>query len=217
MEPFLDRLVDKVINKLKDSIDFNTAVIEELRSELNKRDQVITNLKQQLHKINEDFQEEIEQINNYSRRNNIKIHGIPELPQENVYTTMHKIGKFLGCEIQQKDIDIAHRVPSSNKSLPRPIIVKFINRWQKHELMIAKKNKKIRTSSVGFSSLDQHIFINDHLTPAAKGILRRAKDLRSKGFKFVWSRDSKIFVRKDETSQVKIIKSIDDVEKLETA
>lgn len=216
LEPFLDRLVDKVVTKLKDSIDFNTKIIEDLRSELCKRDQAITDLQQQLHRINADFQEEVDQINHYSRRNNIEIHGIPELPQENIYSLLHNIGKTLDCEVQQHDIDIAHRIPSTNKSLPRPIIVKFLNRWKKNEIMVAKKNKKMLTSSLGFSTLDQPIFINDHLTPKTKGILRRAKELRNKGFKFVWSRDGKVFVRKDETSQVKTVKSIDDIVKLET-
>lgn len=216
LEQILDRVIEKVVFKLKDSIDFNTKIIDDLRSELSKRDEIINNLQEQLKRIHSNFEEEVEEISQYSRRNNIEIHGIPELPQENVYNLVSDIGKALECNINKKDIDVAHRVPSSNKSLPRPIIVKFINRWQKGEIMIAKRNKKLLTSSIGIPSPEKPIFINDHLTPRTKGILRKAKDLRNKGFKYVWSRDGKIFVRKDEASQAIVIKSLDDVVKLET-
>ena len=217
LESILDRLVSKVVDRLKESIDFNTKITDDLKSQLEMRDKKINDLHLLINKLRTSSEEEIEDINKYSRRSNIEIHGVPEFNSENLYEIVASIGNAIGFEICKGDVDIVHRIPSRNKSIPRPIIVKFINRWKKINFM-ATKNKRfdIRSSSIGFVGSDSPIFINDHLTPKMKGLLRRAKLLRGKGYKFVWCRDGKIFVRKTETTQVMTIKSVEDIDKLES-
>lgn len=217
LDSIMDRLINKVIDKLKDSIDFNTKVIEDFKSEIVKRDERIKELQQELNQVKVESHDEVEQINQYLRRNNVEIQNVPEFQKEDIYSVVTKIGNAIGFELNKCDIDIAHRIPSTNRSLPRPIIVKFVNRWRKQEFMAAKKNvRQISSAAIGFNASDHTIYINDHLTPRSKGLLKRAKDLRIKGYKYVWPREGKIYVRKDDHSNVILVKNIDDIVNLES-
>lgn len=216
LDSLVDRLVEKVVTRLQESIDFNTKVIEDLKKELCIRDSKIKELQDNIAKVREESADETEQLHQYTRRNNVEIHGVPEIQGEDTYEILKDIGKAVGCEINKSDIDISHRMPTSNKSLPRPIIAKFTNRWKKQELMAAKKQvRQLQSSTIGINASSRPVYINDHLTPKSKGLLKRAKDLRLKGFKYVWTREGKIFVRKDDASPVINIRMIGDVAKLE--
>ena len=77
-------------------------------------------------------------IDQYSRRQNLEFHGVPQTSSENVINIVFKIGKVLGVDINQNDISTAHRLPQkphsnrrseSDEPPPPPgIIARFINR-----------------------------------------------------------------------------------------
>lgn len=216
LETVIERVIEKVIVRLHDSIDFNTNVINDLRAELSKRDEKIKELQDELVNTKYNSNAGVEQLNQYVRRNNVEVHGVPELQGEDVYELVNNIGRAVGCEINKSDVDVAHRLPTTNKTLPRPIVIKFVNRWKKEQLMAAKKqNRQLQSTAVGVNAPSHPIYINDHLTPKIKGLLKRAKDLRMKGYKFVWVRDGRVYVRKHETSAVILIKEIEDILRLE--
>ncbi|PSN31930.1 hypothetical protein C0J52_21775 [Blattella germanica] len=142
-ESILNCLVTKVVDQLKESIDFNSKVIEDLKSELEKRDMEIQNLQMQLHKFSVNVQDEYEDINQYSRRSNIEIHGFPESNSENIYEIVSMIGNKIGCDVDKNNIDIAHRIPSHNISKPRPIIIQVRKEdYDKKTICIVMKKRR---------------------------------------------------------------------------
>ena len=48
----------------------------------------------------------------------------------------------LNMDITQRDIDAAHRLPSHNKTAPKPIIVRFVRRDHKANAMQRRKQLK---------------------------------------------------------------------------
>jgi hypothetical protein len=63
----------------------------------------------------------------YSRRCNIRIHGIPEEESENCYeVVLDLFRKDILCEVNESEIDRTHRVGKRQAGYkPRAIIVKF--------------------------------------------------------------------------------------------
>ena len=91
---------------------------------------------------------EAEQLETYNRRDNIKILQLREdvnengnFVGENMEHTMQKVlqlSQKLDAKIDEKDISIAHRLPTRKGNI-RPIIVKFSRRVAKVELLRKKK------------------------------------------------------------------------------
>ena len=91
---------------------------------------------------------EAEQLENYNRRDNIKILGLREdvngngeIKGENIEQTLEKVidlSKKLEADVDSRDISIAHRLPS-RKGSTKPIIVKFSRRMAKINILRKKK------------------------------------------------------------------------------
>lgn len=61
----------------------------------------------------------------------------------------------------------------------------------------------------------EKLYINEHLTKKNQTILYETKqNAKKKNFKFVWVRDCKILVRKNETSRIFTIRSLEDMESI---
>lgn len=134
-------------------------------------------------------------IEQYSRRNNVRIFGIPEdsKPTENGQnsnesseTTTQKVvaqlnEKIQGLNLQVGDIDIAHRLGKVTDGFTRPIIVKFVARQKRNHVMTNRKQ---------FKGTD--IFINEDLTNINQKVLMTIKKTLSEK-EAAWSWDGKIF------------------------
>ena len=79
---------------------------------------------------------------------------------------MVEVAAKAGVDIRPIDISIAHRIPTRRGSGPRPIIVKFIRRKHKIQLM---KNKRNLTGK-------GEEYVVEDLTPLRAKLLRIAKE-----------------------------------------
>ena len=77
----------------------------------------------------EDKYDDIEQ---YSHKFNLDIHGLPERKEEGICRTILDLADMIDTDIQEEDIDICNRLFREGKA--RPIIVKFTNYDAKHEM-----------------------------------------------------------------------------------
>lgn len=158
----------------------------------------------------------------HTRRNNIEIQGIPEKDIENVLSILRKIGDHIGAPVTVTDIDALHRVPHADKanSRPKAIIVKFCSRLKRDNFLAATIKMK-RSAPAGstpgltIEGVSDRLFVNDHLTPANKKLFAATRAAaREKGYRFTWTRDCKIFVRKSDASRVIVIRCADDILRL---
>lgn len=119
------------------------------------------------------------------------------------------------------DISVSHRMPQSQaykgKPGPPPIIVKFTRRDVKDKFYRARKQlRDVTTEDIGYSAKN-NIYLAESLTERNrvlfKDCLKVKKDIM---FKFIWTLNGKIFMRKDKDTTVHFIRNKDDLQKLQS-
>jgi len=140
----------------------------------------------------------------YGRRIMLEINGIPRTDIENCETIVENLSRAL--KVNQNvlhDIDVVHRLSSKPNS---GIIIKFNNRKSRDFFFAAKKNlKNINLLDLGYNEAGK-IFINESLTPYNKYLFKEVRQrCHSMNYKYFWTRNGLIFVRKDDNTMVKKI------------
>jgi hypothetical protein len=132
---------------------------------------------------------ENDRLAQYTRRESIRIAGIPQAQGETVEEVEAKAIKVLtdaGMEVVPEDLAAVHRVGKPARG-PRGILVKFVSRRKRREAMLVKKNLKGKD---GY----QRVFINDDLTPLRGRLLGYVKSLPN--VERAWTKDGKILCAK---------------------
>lgn len=170
--------------------------IKKLRSELAAKDVIIQHLKKKM-----DHAEQRTTINN------IEISNIPKQNGEDVRKIVKAVCKTLKLDdSKDRDIQAAHRVPRYNQMPNGNIIVNFVSRWSKNCVLMAakeyRKNKEQNLVAKYFKLefAETPVFISEHLSPARKQLLITKEIAKEKGYKFVWTKDGQILVKKNETT-----------------
>ncbi len=128
-----------------------------------------------LEKKDEQLVKELDDLEQYGRREMLEIGGIPRETQENCEDIVIAVAQKVGVALNSQDIEACHR--TSRKS-DAPIIVKVVSRKKKEEFMSKEtksKAKKLRISDLGFTlnptAADPNkgkVFINESLTSRKK-------------------------------------------------
>lgn len=162
--------------------------ISQLETKLNEKDAQITVLTSN-----------IQDLEQYSRRNSVRIFGVPEEEGENTNKLVSDLCNNIGVQVVDSDIDRSHRVGKRVGNKPRAIIVKFNKYCTKSS--VCKSRKKLKGT---------RIFIKEDLTKFNLHLLNLAAE--KLGFKNVWSYDGKIFYKN--TSGITRIKNVTDLTRL---
>ena len=205
------------IASLKESIQSNEEEVKQLNVKLTNAVSSITTLteeltatKTELAALKEDYkkkQEDIEtlgesldNLEQYSHKNSLKIHGIPEGAYQSTEEAVLKVTKALHVDVTANDIEISHKL--RRKSGNKPIIVKFCSHKVKSKLYKERtKLKNIRVSNLfpGYATAaaaQGRIYVNQNLTEYRRGLLEKANQKRKDGLvKSVWTLDGKIFLK----------------------
>lgn len=139
------------------------------------------------------------------RLQNIEITGIPEAKEENTIDIVQKITQHLGVAIEPSDLEFAHRVQPrrvASAERARPIVVRLRQRYIKDQIIAAaRRRRNMNARDVGMGGENNRIFINEHLTKENKMLLRACKQrAKEVNFKYIWTKNCRIFVRKIDTS-----------------
>ena len=154
----LDEVIQQNIMPLKKQVDDLSVELNEVKKHANENEQ-------------------------YSRRCNIRIFGLPELENENCYEVVTEFCKTkLGCDLESCEIDRTHRVGRPRLGKQRAIIVKFCCYQSKIKVMKCKRNLKGTSIYVN----EDLTFFNNVLFNYARSEL---KDL------LVWSTDGKVLIK----------------------
>ena len=186
------------INALKKALK----EIEKVNVELNKSVQSSRKkLAEQRDEINElyDQQDNLEQ---YTRKNSLEIHGIPEDLYTSTEEVIIKLGEQFQVPILPVDIDISHKL-YTGKNNPKGIIVKFTSHKKKthfYKKRIELKNVKLSDIFPGAPAAAiakfKGIFFNENLTSYRKNIRKKANVMRRDSLLVsAWSIEGKIFVK----------------------
>jgi hypothetical protein len=160
----------------------------------------------------------IEDMEQYSRRNCLEIHGIPVQPNENVMEVVKSVGQALDFPINDMMVDACHRLHFKEQGeRPPGIIVKMVRRMDAEGLLAKRRVKRnLNTTDIGLSLPKANvIYVNESLSPARRRLFNLARTARrEKEYTFLWVRGGKIFMRKADKMPVKVISLSADLEKL---
>lgn len=209
-------------NELCKSVDFLSNKYDELCESVG----TVTAENSQLKKTNIDLQLSVTQLSSriddleqHLRENNLEIHGVPENRSENILTVVKQCASAIGHKIDDTDIVNYTRVAKQNKESKRPraIIIKFRSVRCRDEFYSAvhrfnKSNpkEKLNTAHLGFGTANTPVYVSEHLSPTNKSLHAAARiAAKEKGYKFVWVRGGRIYVRKTPDSQYILIRNRD--------
>lgn len=153
---------------------------------------------------------EINKLNMYTRRCNLEVMGITELQNEDLKKILLKMADILKQDIN--DIVLAHRIPTKSKR-GRSIIIKFRDVYARNNwLNIVKKTRITINQLIGIDD-NKRIYVNEHLTVYNKMLFFEAKQYKIKNhFRFLWTRNGAIFLRKSPDSKVIHLEKLEDLD-----
>ncbi|XP_028160227.1 uncharacterized protein LOC114352726 [Ostrinia furnacalis] len=226
----IDTRLKAVTDELKDlktSMNFISEQYEDFAKEMNSCSSSVKKLKEDSSSMQEmikDQNNKINQLEQRARMTNLELQCIPENKNENLINLVTRIGEVIGCIIEQDKILYCTRTAKANPSSTRPrnVIVQFSSPRVRDSFLAAsisynKKHKldKLNTSLLGIGGEKKPIFITEHLSPTNKALHAAARlKARELDFKYVWVKEGRIFMRKDDGSDYKLIKSMDCLNKL---
>lgn len=150
----------------------------------------------------------------YMRMNNLEITGVPEMKNESLKDIIINISRKLEVPIDSSNINFVRRVASwSDHRRPPKIVVQFSGRDPVEALLAAvRKRRGLRASELGYGDGEASVFINCHLTPANKRLLKQVRELaRVKQYQYVWVKHCRIYARKDSGSKALLIRRLVDL------
>ena len=206
-------IVENVTNEVYKAINFDSQLESEKVVALEAKVKVLEN---QL----ASYQNALEEHEQYSRRNCLRIHGIVEKPDEQTDDVVIKlIRDKLEIAIRPEDLDRSHRVPVRAQDLgdrrrphhgrevaddlsppPKPIIIKFARYNVRQQVYAARHNLK-----------GTKVYIHEDLTRERSKLVYQARNHDM--VKKIWTNDGRISVLTKNDKKVKI-RTINDLNKL---
>lgn len=218
-EEKLDEVVDKVASAVRERITKEPCSeeadmrkqIEEFSRSLSFMNEMVEKLKDEndalkatnkaLTSRNSVLEKRLSEMEQYSRKNNVEIKGVPSTKGESCVAIVQAIGEKIECPVNESEFDIVHRVPS--KADTPHIIARFCSRAKKAEFLSKARKARLQTKDLGIHAAESRpIYVNDHLTPENKRLFAKALKLKKENeWQFLWTDDCLIKARKTEDSK----------------
>lgn len=162
-----------------------------------------------LEKENSELREEIEFVKQVNLSNSVVIYGVPKKKDTSDTSLVEAIAKKLDLNITESDLSETFRLGvknSANSSTP-PLVVKFVRNSVRTSFISAKNKKNLKTTDIGLQGESKRIYLNEYLTRNNNDLLKYAKQLKEKDFKYVWPAGGKVFAKKQEGDKAIVIRN----------
>lgn len=205
---FMASQYDDVMKAIKTTMEENTVIKKELME--------IKDINNSLqHEIN-DLNKEVNEIKQNQLNKNLIVFGAPKI---NENKKLHDTIKLLLAKlnINESEIKITdlYQARTTNNKNSAPIIIKMENLNMKNTIIQLAKAKNIMAKDIGLAS-EHKINICEQLTTINQQLLNESRQLRLHGYKYIWNKNGKIFVRKSENTNIINIKNSNQIESLKT-
>ena len=175
--------------------------LQELRSEVKELKESHTQSSD-----NTELEKHIHDLDQYQKRNNIEISGIPKGFEDNLEDKVIEVWNSLGFneELKTSDIQACHRLDElsgASPTSPKKTIVRFVNR--KHAEMLYSKRFEIKDADLSSTGIPENVnlYVNPNFCPYYKWLWMKCRKIkREGGVKYLWSRDGKIKMKRDDNS-----------------
>lgn len=176
----IQELADELKGKIEDSTKEIKQQISQVTADTEEMKEEILELKEE----NTLLTQRVMKLEQYSRKPNVIINGIPMVEEETgeqLRSAVIDIAKKMQVTLEPYDICALHRLnPPRNKDFPPAVIIKLNSHIKKR--MMIRKSKEVRL---------ENIYVNNHLTNEMREIKAVALKLRREGkLKHVWDTDN---------------------------
>lgn len=175
--------VRSTLAKINASLEEHTGKIHDLQCKLDQSNHDLTTLKDQTERSSaaiEELKAELNNLEQYSRRNCLRVTGIPENQNEDTDNIILRLAEEkLHTPLSLQDIDRSHRIGNPNAKGHRPIIVKFTTYAARFRFI--KSRRKLKSTGMG---------IQEDLTPRNRELLKKASTHPK--ISSVWTVDGRI-------------------------
>lgn len=199
-----DRRLVKVEEAQKDlinTVEYLSNEIEDMKSTKAATDKNSEAVKQTSFSLN--------YLEHQNRQKQLVLSGIPYKPNENLVYAVEKISGKLECNIRPDDIDSIYRVKRSPT-----IMVRFLHTHKRNDFLSKYRKSPISTTDLGFQTNDK-IYVNELLSPTQAALFFKARNFRKNhNFKYVWTANQQIYLRKEDSGDAIRITSTSDLDGL---
>lgn len=210
----LDR-VERFLTEELEALKLQMSALKEENEQLKETCSNLQNENQSYCKQLHEIKNEVNEMQQYSRNRNIEIVGVPLTEKEDVFSIIEKVATVIDVNYDKKDISAAHRLPSRKGYHPN-IIIQFVSRSTRQEWLSAGKKKNLNAKQLSPHLQTSNIYINEHLTPLNKALLGRARRLKKENIvDFVWCKEGKVFVRRQDGDKAHVVRKMEDLEVFE--
>ena len=215
--------IDQKLNDVIESQKFLSKQYENFRNTIDnlindnvKMREQLDKLRQQVGEAEKKVKTALDEVNNleqYGRRDMIEIGGIPRTSDESVEDIVVHLFDKLQLRLTKTDIEAAHRISTRERA---SIIVKFASR-RTRDAAYSKRNllKTVQTHDFGIATErdSSKIYLNESLSRSNKALFSQALGFKkTHNVKFLWTRNGNIYMRLSETAKKVVqIKCADDL------
>lgn len=224
--------VEEELEEIRKSLNFMSDELSKVAKQQGMLHDLMDEIKQLKNLIKDkdkkidDLEQRIEDLEQYTRMDDLVISGLEtqhrtyarvtagggkdgeDAPVEELQTLEQQVIKFLqtkNVSIQSHHIAACHTLPRKDSKTKPAIILRFVSRKTKIELL--KQGKKLKGTGV---------YLNEHLTKKTAEIARQARSLRKQNkIQATWTRNCKVMIRLNgnpEEAKVVMIRELKDLE-----
>ncbi|KAK3104934.1 hypothetical protein FSP39_013461 [Pinctada imbricata] len=166
MEKRNEKIYEKLENRIQ-RLEVENNNLKEKMSEIKKENREMKSDLSDAVIIAREAQRKSNYNEQYSRKNNVKVHGIPEDRGESVFSVAEQSLKDVAnIQLEESDVVAIHRIPGP-KGSPRPILIKLKNTGAKARIM--KNRKRVRQAG-------RDMRLSDDVTRLNSMLLQRLND-----------------------------------------
>ncbi|CAG9560069.1 unnamed protein product [Danaus chrysippus] len=230
----LKNYLNEKIDKLSQSVLAWTSKCEILETHISELSVTATNLteenlklKEQLQSLQDNFHENEQK----SRLCNVEIQNVPERKNENLLQLVSNLGTLLGVVIPAESIKAVHRVAhNTHTDRPKNIILQLNTKHLRDDVIAASRARRGLTagqliaaggpsnassrSGSDVTQSDRTVYIREHLTLRNKILFSKTRSIARDKYRYVWTKNAIIQVRKNDNAPVMYIRSEKDLSKL---
>lgn len=194
----IDNIEQKVTN-IETSLDYHAQEVEELKADVNE---IKSSFPTTVRKV-----EELEQLN---LQKSVEVQGIPFNSGEDLHKIVMKLAEIKSISVELNNIDVCYRNRNKNK-----LIIRFLQQ-HKRDLFLAgykKPGDDLTAKDLGYRDCKSKIFVNELLSYEIRNLFYKVRKFKEENnYKFAWTINQKIYIRKDQGTEAKRIKSEHDLE-----
>ncbi|XP_050359907.1 uncharacterized protein LOC126779831 [Nymphalis io] len=150
--------------------------------------------------------------------NDIDITGIPESKGENPYHIVMLIAAKLSVKIDEQDITRAERIgpihgSKEGENATRPIVVRLSRKTLRDDILRAARIRRgADTADMNIPGNPRKFYVNERLTKTNRQLFKKTRiAAKTSKWKFIWTREGRIYTRQNEGKPSIRIKSESDI------